>query len=368
MARGYVYRPSYVGRDGKKRVSRTWRIGYSRNGKKVTKSSGSTDKGVAEDLLARRIAEMRPGGPLPSELGRVQFEQLADLIRADYEAKGNRSSVEYPLAHLEAAFGGWRVVDIREAELERYKTRRRKAGAARATVNRELSTLRRAFNLAERVSLVARVPTFDLYPERNTRKGFLNPAEFDKLRAALPPRLRPLVDFAYIGGWRSGELLSRDWSHVDFEGGWIRLEPGETKSGEGRQFPLIPDLRAVLEAQRDRRERVEQEYGVEVTALFFYFEPSRNGLPAGRRIRTFRRAWKTATREAGVPDLLFHDLRRSATRNLVRSGIPERVAMAYTGHQTRSVFERYNIVSEGDLREQAEKLQVFRDGRTGKDG
>ena len=134
MARGYVYRPSYVGRDGKKRMSQTWRIGFSRNGKKVTESSGSTDKGVAEDLLARRIAEMRPGGPLPSELGRVEFEQLADLIRADYEAKGNRSSVEYPLAHLEAAFGGWRVVDIREAELERYKTRRRKAGAARATV------------------------------------------------------------------------------------------------------------------------------------------------------------------------------------------------------------------------------------------
>jgi len=253
-------------------------------------------------------------------------------------------------------------VDIREAELERYKTRRRKAGAAPATVNRELSTLRRAFNLAERVNLVARVPTFDLYPERNyVRKGFLQPAEFDKLRAALRPRLRPLAEVAYITGWRKGELLSRNWPHVDFEGGWIRLEPGESKSGAARQFPLIPDLRAILETQRDRRERVEQEYGVEVTALFFYFEPSRNGLPPGRRIRTFRRAWKTAATEAGVPDLLFHDLRRSSVRNLVRAGIPERVAMAYTGHQTRSVFDRYNIVSESDLREQAEKLQAFRD-------
>jgi integrase len=76
----------------------------------------------------------------------------------------------------------------------------------------------------------------------------------------------------------------------------------------------------------------------------------------GEQIQNFRRAWATACEAAGCPGMMRHDFRRTGTRNLVRSGIPERVAIAITGHKTRSVFERYNIVSEGDLQEAARKL------------
>ena len=79
----------------------------------------------------------------------------------------------------------------------------------------------------------------------------------------------------------------------------------------------------------------------------------------GKRITTFIKALRAACTKTGCPGRIPHDLRRTAVRNLVRAGIPERVAMQMTGHKTRSVFERYNIVSECDLVEAARKLNVI---------
>jgi integrase len=123
-------------------------------------------------------------------------------------------------------------------------------------------------------------------------------------------------------------------------------------------FPMTDDLRSLLENQRRLADHAERSAGDIVRWVFFRMvAKGRRGQKHPRPIRAFTKAWAAACAAAGCPGRIPHDLRRTAVRNMVRRGVPERVAMTLTGHKTRSVFERYNIVSEGDLRTAAALLQ-----------
>jgi integrase len=134
------------------------------------------------------------------------------------------------------------------------------------------------------------------------------------------------------------------------------LDAGTTKNREGRVFPMTDDLRTLLKAQHAEHERLKKAGHIFPQVFFREVADERGGAKHPKVITSFNKAWKLACRAAGCPGRIPHDLRRTAVRNLVRAGIAERVAMMMTGHKTPSVFQRYNIVSDGDLRAAAQKL------------
>src|SRR5712691_5235132 len=213
-----------------------------------------------------------------------------------------------------------------------------------------LTTIKRMFNLAIQSGKLLQKPHIPFLKENNVRVGFFEREQFLSVLQRLPEPVRPVATFAYITGWRiDSEVLPLEWRQVDFGAGEVRLDPGKNKNGEGRTFPMTRELREVLEQQRAITENLQRQLKVVCPRVFHR---------SGRPIKSFRVAFRTACTEAGCPGRVLHDFRRTAVRNLVRAGIPERVAMQMTGHKTRSVFERYNIVSVGDLREAAKRLDA----------
>jgi integrase len=155
----------------------------------------------------------------------------------------------------------------------------------------------------------------------------------------------------------NSEILTLQWRQVDLRAGEVRLDPGSTKNREGRVFPLTTELRKMLQRRLDARDSLQADGLICPWVFFRLVADGRHGPKRPVPIRAYKKSWKTACRAAGCPARIPHDLRRTAVRNMVRAGIPERVAMQLTGHKTRSVFERYNIVSEGDLRDACKRLE-----------
>jgi integrase len=174
------------------------------------------------------------------------------------------------------------------------------------------------------------------------------------LVARLPEDLQIPVRVAAPTGWRMrSELLTRQWRHVDLKAGWLRLEPGEGKTREGRQFPLTTELRELLESQRARTAELEGRLGMVIPWVFH-----RNGAPT----RRFHKEWVEACKAAGLPGRLVHDLRRTAARNMERDGVPRGAATRMVGHKTESIYRRYAIVDEAMLKEAATKMARRRRG------
>jgi integrase len=316
------------------------------------RSSNSADRAVAEQMLREELQRKARGQVAASDPRRCRVDDLLEGLKARYRTEGHRSlgRVELSCRHLLRLFAGVAAVRVTGADVTRYAELRLKDNAAPATVNRELGALRAAYRLGIRNEVIPAMPYIRLLPERNVRKGFASAEQIDAICRHLKEPEADAVRFMFITGWRSrSEVQPLTWAQVDWADGFVHLNPGTTKNMEGRAFPLIPELRRVLQRRLEATRHCEVAQGRIIAEVFHRF---------GRPLKAMRRSWATACRKAGAPGLILHDLRRSAVRNLERAGISRSVAMKLTGHKTESIYRRYAIVADGDLIEAGAKLSA----------
>jgi integrase len=334
-------------------------------------------KALSREESERRRTRARLEGWCPNRerARRVTVETLLKFVETDYRVNGKRSLRTMLCAQkpLLRHFGAGRLAtDVGAGDLKAYRDARLEAKVQPATVNRELSCLRRGFNLARRDGLLDLVPVFPMLGEDNVRTGFFEEHEREALFAALPEPFRPLARFLSLTGWRLGEALLLTWAQVDDKATVIRLEPGTTKNSDGRTFPYgkLPELAALLAERRAATLALNRDQG-RIIPLVFHVD--------GERIwpKRFYRHWWQAANAAEVyherKDPLTgkikrgpipHDFRRTVVRNLERAGVARSVAMKLTGHKTEAVYRRYAIVSEADLAEGVERLAALPPSRT----
>ena len=202
--------------------------------------------------------------------------------------------------------------------------------AGNTTINRELAALKRLLNLRAQQTppKVNRVPHIPMLKENNVRKGFFEDSEFQALRNALTSYLQGFTTFAYKTGWRLSEIEGLVWPQIDLDNGIVRLEIGETKNDEGRTVHLDSELQTIFKNLWESR-KTKMKETQKISPYVFLNETGKD------RIRDFRGSWEAACTKAKIGKRLFHDFRRTAVRNMVRAGIPERVAMMVSGHKTR---------------------------------
>jgi len=353
---------------GKKRLrSPFWyAVFYDLNGKQVRVNTERSVKAEALSELRRLMHDRDGGAPDPNEARNTKYADLRAGLLASYLERGNRSlttrangdETVVGLKQLDDFFNysesnpGPAVGDITVDTARDFVKKRRAEDAGNAVINRSLACLRRMLRIALEDRKIQNVPVIRLQKEPPARRGFVTDEQFDKLLKLLPTHLRPLIVFLFFCGVRHGEALAVEWSQVDLVAGLIRLH--ETKNDEPRVVPLPSILRMMLTASEPKVGKV-----FDSTNLRKEWMTACDACGLGRKIEVEGKPYDPL-----YEGLTIHDLRRSAVRNLVRSGVPETIAMRISGHKTRSVFDRYAIAAEGDLKKAMQRVETAGLGET----
>lgn len=336
-------------------------------GKPLRKSADTTDREVALELLAKMRRERNRGELVPIDASGAAMT-IGDVIDEYLERKkgklGEATLETYrgQAKRLKKSFALLPVPKLTTDMMSDYRKERRKEEiecgsnakpgnrvvhrfVTDSTINRELALLRAALrDMHKRYpKRVGQLPHFPMEKEADPRQGFLDETALrDKLLPELPRHLKLLAICAFYAAGRKSEWLRVEWTDVDFERMVIHFP--KTKNKHPRDVPIVEGL--MLDALLDEL-KIHNAMYPHLAALFVYdMHP----------LKVVGKAWRKACTRAGVPDLLIHDVRRSAVRNMRRKGVSDQVAMKISGHLTRSMLDRYSIVGDEDVQEAAQKI------------
>lgn len=287
---------------------------------------------------------------------------VKDIMKAYIDTQGEENAEHVQRMwdlRMGAIFGHVKADDVRTIDIRAYKSylegkkvstglfqgippykRKLRLG----TINRDLSNLRAAYKYALAGEQITQMPIFEI--ENNDaarRRGFLYQHEFDLvMRGEMPIWMRAFWVVLYAVGIRVNECRSITVGQVDFVSRILRLE--ETKNGEPRNPPLTETMYQLLLVCAE---------GKKATDLLFADESGEV-----MNIWALEYRWAKLVKLAGIRRFTPHDLRRSAVRNMVRRGVPEKIAMLISGHKTRHVFDHYNVTSEEDMQNAGKLIEA----------
>ena len=258
--------------------------------------------------------------------------------------------------HLLRHLGECKAAALVENDIVVYRTARlkektpKKTAPKPATLNREVALLKRVLSYAFENRRLVRHPLkgLKMLHEDNVREVVVDGQSLELLLSKADEFLKPILLVAYDTGMRRQEVINLRWSQVDLVDGVIELYRGDTKGKKARKVPLAD---RTLEALRS----VPTYEGCE----HVFVNP--------RTLKPWydaKKKWEKARADAALDEVWFHDMRRSFTTHSRKAGNPESVVMKITGHKTRSVFDRYNIVDDDDLRTAIERTEKYRSVRT----
>jgi integrase len=378
--------------------SEYWTLQYYREGNRVREAAHTKNKSVAQKLLSKRLTQVDEGDHFePSRAKAIKISALYEALLAqtkmeerskvrDAEALGLDRRVKRPRGvvlleqrwknHLGPFFGHKRAASLSTDDITAYQLQRQEVGVSNGAINRELGHLRRAFYLGRDSTppKVKVVPKIKNLPEGKPRQGFVEDTEFNRLiKAANNLFERLFLELAFSYGWRRSEMLGLRVNQINFADRTIRLHPGSTKNGEGREVTMTAKVEELLRAAVAGKEPK-------------HFVLTREGQEPDKPVSDFRVAWGHLCARAGVgkwvcakcdkpvahvrckcggkrryEGLICHDMRRSAAKRLRAAGVPESVVQAIGGWLTNGMFRRYAIVSGADQRAAIKMLEEARE-------
>jgi len=313
----------------RRRGSPHWWIRYAdRNGRIIRESTGTTEKKLARDILAKQkvlVAENRHMDV--KKVPKTSFYELCDRY---WELDGKYKRMK-GLSHIikiwKKWFGNVPMKELNQQKVEKFLAERmEEKHLSPATRNRHLAHLSSIFNKGKEWGLITDNPAQGIKPlrENGARTRFLDKEEIQLLLNASRKEFRPILISALHTGMRKGEILKLIWPDVDFKNRIITVQ--ESKSGKKRMIPMDDTLYETLKVLPARFKRG-----------YVFLSPVKEGKPC----YDFKRQFGNAVKKAGIENIRFHDLRHTFASHLIMAGVDLMTVKELLGHASVTMTMRY---------------------------